>query len=53
MSCEDLRATRYTRSYFFLINIKIKAEKDYILPKETETARFDFHVIQMIFISFF
>lgn len=42
MSCEDLKATKYTHLYFFLTNTKIKAEKDYILPKEKETAHFDF-----------
>ena len=53
MSCEDLRGTKYTHLYFFLINIKVKAQKDYVLAKETETTHFGFHVIQMNFISFF
>lgn len=42
MCCEDLRATKHKHLYFFLTNTKIKAEKDYILPKEKETAHFDF-----------
>ena len=40
MSSErDLRGTKYTHFYFFLITIKIKFTKHCILPKEAETAQ--------------
>lgn len=38
MSSErGLRATKYTPFCFFLINVKIKSEKDYIPPNKPET----------------